>query len=71
MERVLGSLATPQELAEAARPRMHPHNLRVMLQFAHNDLLLASMGTTKEVRPHFARNPQFHHLAQIYSDWPM
>jgi hypothetical protein len=54
LERVLGSLATPQELAEAARPRMHPHNLRVMLQFAHNDLLLASMGTTKEVRPHFA-----------------
>ncbi|KAK9906728.1 hypothetical protein WJX75_006965 [Coccomyxa subellipsoidea] len=49
LERVLGSLATPQELAEAARPRMHPHNLRVMLQFAHNDLLLASMGTTKEV----------------------
>ena len=49
LERVLGSLASPQELAEAARPRMHPQNLRVMLQFLHNDLLLASMGVTKEV----------------------
>ncbi|EIE24107.1 UPF0061-domain-containing protein [Coccomyxa subellipsoidea C-169] len=44
-----GALALPQELAEAARPRMHPQNLRVLLQFSHNELLLASMGVTKEV----------------------
>ncbi len=50
LERMLSSLATPQEMAEAAQPRMHPHNLRVLLQFSHNDLLLASMGVTKNVR---------------------
>lgn len=50
LERILSSLATPQELAEAAQPRMHPHNLRVLLQFSHNDLLLASMCVTKDVR---------------------
>ncbi|CAL8462348.1 g1881 [Coccomyxa elongata] len=49
LERILSSLATPQELAEAAQPRMHPHSLRVLLQFSHNDLLLASMGVTKDM----------------------
>lgn len=52
LERMLSSLATPQELAKAAQPRMHPHNLRVLLQFSHNDLLLASMGITKDVCTH-------------------
>lgn len=49
LERLLASLAAPAELAKAAQPRMPAQNLRVLMQFMHNDLLLASMGVSKEV----------------------
>lgn len=52
LERLLGSLAGPAELAAAAAPRLPPQTLRVLAQFAHNDLLLASMGISREVRAH-------------------
>lgn len=50
LDRIQGSLASTQELAEASKPRMPLQNLRVLMQFMHNDLLLASLGATKEVR---------------------
>ena len=49
LERLLASLASPAELAQAAQPRMPEQSLRVLAQFSHNDLLLASMGMSKEV----------------------
>ena len=49
LERLLASLASPAELAQAAQPRMPLQSLRVLAQFMHNDLLLASMGVSKEV----------------------
>ena len=50
LDRLLPSLASPAELAAAARPRLPAQTIRVLAQFAHNDLLLASMGVSKEVR---------------------
>ena len=50
MEHVLGSLATVQEMADASQPNMPPQQLRVLMQFAHNESLLAALGASKEVR---------------------
>lgn len=55
LERLLASLATPAELAQAAQPRMPEQTLRVLAQFVHNDLLLASMGVSKEVSQYGSR----------------
>ncbi len=46
---MLGSLATPQELADASQPTMPAQQLRVLMQFAHNESLLAALGASKEV----------------------
>lgn len=50
MEHVLGSLATVQEMADASQPNMPAQQLRVLMQFAHNESLLAALGASKEVR---------------------
>ena len=49
LEHLLGSLATPQELADASQPTMPAQQLRVLMQFAHNESLLAALGASKEV----------------------
>jgi hypothetical protein len=46
---MLDNLAPPAEMAADCKPRMPLHNLRVLMHFMHNDLLLASFGATKEV----------------------
>ena len=46
---MLGSLATAQEMADASQPTMPAQQLRVLMQFAHNESLLAALGASKEV----------------------
>lgn len=50
MDRILGSLATSEEMADAAQPHMPAQHLRALMQFTHNENLLAALGHTKEVR---------------------
>lgn len=65
LERMLGSLATAVELADASQPTMPAQQLRVLMQFAHNESLLAALGASKEVSlpgschcaVHFAEQP--------------
>ena len=64
LDRLLPGLASPAELAAAARPRLPAQTIRVLAQFAHNDLLLASMGVSKEARP----APEFHVLCSVLLD---
>ena len=49
MEHILGSLASIDELAEAAAPGVPAQQLRVLMQFSHNESLLAALGASKEV----------------------
>ena len=49
LEHILGSLASIDELAEAAAPGVPAQQLRVLMQFSHNESLLAALGASKEV----------------------
>ena len=49
MEHILSSLASIDELAEAAAPGLPTQQLRVLMQFSHNESLLAALGASKEV----------------------
>ena len=49
MDHVLGSLASINELMEAAAPGLPAQQLRVLMQFSHNESLLAALGASKEV----------------------
>lgn len=50
LDRILGSLATVKEMADAAQPNMPTQHLQALMQFTHNENLLAALGHTKEVR---------------------
>ncbi|CAK0752240.1 hypothetical protein CVIRNUC_002131 [Coccomyxa viridis] len=66
LEHILGSLASSDELAEAAAPGMPTQQLRVLMQFSHNESLLAALGASKELLQRESRRLQrFEELQKV------